>query len=87
MCGYALSTFRDRQSASTSNLAHSLHGGPRSTRHTPTSWALWVLEWPLMWLADRRVQIVLAALALAGYITHYVRYRYGRPPDSAAFSE
>lgn len=40
MCGYALSTFRDGQSASTSDLAHSLHGDPTSPRHTPTSWVL-----------------------------------------------
>lgn len=86
MCGYALSTFRDGQSASTSDLAHGLHGDPTSPRHTPTSWALGALEWPLMWLADRRVQLVLAVLALAGYITHYVRSRYGRPPDTPTSS-
>jgi hypothetical protein len=86
MCGFALSTFRDGQSAKTSELAHSLYGDPSSPRHTPTSWALRVLEWPLTWLADRRVQIVLAVLALAGYITHYVRSRYGRPPHSPVSS-
>lgn len=77
MCGYALSTFRDGQSTEIRELARSLHGEPRSPHHTPTSLALRVLEWPLTWLADRRVQIILAVLAFVGYVTHYVRSRYG----------
>lgn len=84
MCGYALSPFQDGQTATTSELAQTLHGDPRPPRHTPTSVALWVLDWPLTWLADRRVQVLLAVLALAGYITHYVRSRYGTPPHNAA---
>lgn len=75
MCGYSLTQFQDGQSAELSELAQSVHGQPSAARHTPASWALALVEWPLTWLADRRIQVIILVLAIAGCVTRHVRSR------------
>lgn len=69
--------FADGDSASLSELAAEAHGPARPPSTTLGSRTLTLAEWPLTWLADRRVLAGIALIAAVAYAVHYYRSRYG----------
>lgn len=78
MC-IGMTEFMDGDSASLSTLATEAHGPGHPPSATLGSRALTLAEWPLTWLADRRVLVGIALLAVLAYALHYYRSRYGNP--------
>lgn len=70
---------RDGESASLGELVTEIHGSPSAPRTTLGSRALTLAEWPLTWLADRRVLLGIAVAALMVCAIRYSRSRYGTP--------
>ena len=76
MCIGATS-FADGDSASLSELATEAHGPAHPPSATLGSRTMALAEWPLTWLADRRVLAGIALIAAVAYAVHYYRARYG----------
>lgn len=69
--------FADGDSASLSELAAEAHGPAHPPSTTLGSHTLTLAEWPLTWLADRRVLAGIALITAVAYAVHYYRSRYG----------
>lgn len=66
----------DGESASLGELVTEIHGSPSAPQTTLGSRALTLAEWPLTWLADRRVLLGIAVVAIILLAAHYYRSRH-----------
>lgn len=78
-CDYAILGISNASSDATDNLFQEALGPAEPPRSTVQSRVLGLAEWPLTWLADRRVQVVIALAAALSYLIHFYRSRYGSP--------
>lgn len=78
-CDYAILGISNGHSDAMDNLFQEALGPAEPPRITVLSRVLDLAEWPLRWMADRRVQVGIALAVALSYLAHFYRSRYGSP--------